>query len=85
MKALWPVFHAGVKHPKEKQCWTEWWILWRRVSAGLNKIHQDEVARRLIPFLVAKDSGKKSNRPKPEHHELSEMWRLAASLERLPA
>jgi len=85
MKALWPVFHAGVKHPKEKQCWTEWWILWRRVSAGLNKAHQNEIARRLIPFLVAKDSGKKSNRPKPERHELSEMWRLAASLERLPA
>jgi hypothetical protein len=85
MKALWPVFHAGVKHPKEKQCWTEWWILWRRVSAGLNKAHQNELARRLIPFLVAKDSGKKATRPKPERHELSEMWRLAASLERLPA
>jgi hypothetical protein len=79
------MFHAGLKHTKEKQCWTEWWILWRRVSAGLNKAHQHEIARRLIPFLTVKDSGKKSNRPKPEPHEMSEMWRLAASLERLPA
>ena len=34
IKALWPVFHQGVKHVKDVQCWAEWWILWRRVAAG---------------------------------------------------
>src|SRR5208282_4671261 len=34
LKALWPVFHQGVKHTKDVQCWAEWWILWRRVAAG---------------------------------------------------
>ena len=40
-----------------------------------------------MPLLITKGpaAGKKPTRPKPESHELAEMWRLAASLERLPA
>lgn len=85
MKALWPVFHAGVQHAKDVQCWAEWWILWRRVAAGLNRAHHEEIGRRLIPFLVPSKGNKKSTRAKPEPHELAEMWRCAAALERLPA
>jgi molecular chaperone DnaK (HSP70) len=86
VKALWPVFHQGVRHIKDVQSWAEWWILWRRVAAGLGRAHHDEIQRRLAPFLLpAKGSSpsKKAGRPKPEPHELAEMWRCAASLERL--
>jgi molecular chaperone DnaK (HSP70) len=86
LKALWPVFHHGVKHIKDVQCWAEWWILWRRVAAGLSRPHHDEVYRRLSPFLLpAKGTSpsKKAGRPKPEPHELAEMWRCAAALERV--
>ncbi len=86
IKALWPVFHQAVKHIKDVQCWAEWWILWRRVAAGLSRQHHDEIYRRIAPFLLpAKGStpARKSGRPKPEPHELAEMWRCAASLERL--
>jgi hypothetical protein len=86
LKALWPVFHQGVKHTKDVQCWAEWWILWRRVAAGLSRQHHDEIYRRIAPFLLpAKGTSpsKKAGRPKPEPHELAEMWRCAASLERL--
>ena len=88
IKALWPVFHLGVKHVKDVQCWAEWWILWRRVAAGLTKAHHDEIHRRLAPFLTPQkgsNAAKKAGRPKPEPHEVAEMWRCAASLERLPA
>jgi molecular chaperone DnaK (HSP70) len=88
IKTLWPFFHLGVKHTKDVQCWTEWWILWRRVAAGLSRPHHDELHRRLAPFLLpAKGSSpaKKAGRTKPEPHELAEMWRCAASLERLTA
>jgi molecular chaperone DnaK (HSP70) len=88
IKALWPVFHQGVRHAKEPQCWAEWWVLWRRVAAGLNRAHHDEIYRRVAPFLIpAKGGGptKKGGRPKPEPHELAEIWRSAASLERLAA
>jgi molecular chaperone DnaK (HSP70) len=86
VKALWPVFHQGVKYVKDLQCWAEWWIMWRRVTAGLARTHHDEVARRLLPFLIPSKGGgpaKKGSRPRPEPHELAEMWRCAASLERL--
>jgi molecular chaperone DnaK (HSP70) len=87
IKAAWPIFHAGVKHVKDVQCWAEWWILWRRVAAGLNRAHHEEIARRLTPMLAPPKggSGKKATRPKPEAHELAEMWRCAAALERLEA
>ncbi len=88
IKALWPVFHQGLKHSKDVQCWTEWWILWRRVAAGLARPHHDEIFRRLAPFLLpAKGTSpaKKAGRSKPESHELAEMWRCVASLERVTA
>jgi molecular chaperone DnaK (HSP70) len=87
IKALWPAFHAGVKHVKDLQCWAEWWVLWRRVAAGLNRAHHDEIYRRLTSFLLPPKGGgsKKPSRPRPEPHELAEMWRCAASLERLDA
>ncbi len=88
VKALWPVFHSGVKHLKDAQCWAEFWILWRRVAAGLNRAHHEEVFRRVQPFLTppkgGSSGGKKPTRPKPEPHEMAEMWRCAASLERIP-
>jgi hypothetical protein len=86
LKALWPVFHLGVRHVKDAQAWAEWWILWRRVAAGLSRPHHEEISRRLLPFLVppkGANPAKKASRPRPEPHELAEMWRCAASLERL--
>ncbi len=86
IKSLWPIFSQGVRHVKDVQCWAEWWILWRRVAAGLAQAHHEEIHRRLAAFLMpAKGTSpsKKSGRPRPEPHELAEMWRCAASLERL--
>ena len=92
IKAAWSLWHQGVKHPKDPQCWAEWWILWRRIAAGLTKAHHEEIHRRLLPFLIPPKSAgglagvaKKANRPKPEPHELAEIWRTAAALERIPA
>ena len=88
IKALWPTFHQGVKHAKDLQCWADWWVLWRRVAAGLNRAHHEEIHRRLVSLLLPAKGGtaaKKPSRPKPEAHELAEIWRCAASLERLDA
>ena len=86
IKALWPFFHQGARYTKEVQCWAEWWILWRRVASGLSRPHHEEIYRRLAVFLVpikGSSPSKKAGRSKPEPHELAEMWRCAASLERL--
>ena len=58
----------------------------RRVAAGLSRPHHDEIYRRLAPFLLpvkGTSPSKKAGRPKPEPHELAEMWRCAAALEHL--
>ena len=87
IKPLWSSFSVGVKHTKDVQCWVDWWVLWRRVAAGLNRAHHEEIHKRVAPLILPGKPGstKKLARPKVEAHELAEIWRCAASLERLPA
>ncbi|MFO0878609.1 MAG: Hsp70 family protein [Gemmataceae bacterium] len=56
------------------------WIMWRRVAGGLNAPVQQALFDRLRPVLLPT---KGRNLPKPNPNELAEMWRTAASLERL--
>ena len=58
----------------------DYWIMWRRVSGGLNSALQQALFERLRPFLLP---GKGKSMPKPGSNELAEMWRAVASLERL--
>jgi len=55
------------------------WIMWRRVSGGLNGGLQQNLFDRLRQVLLPK--GK--NAVRPGANEFAEMWRAAASLERL--
>jgi molecular chaperone DnaK (HSP70) len=55
------------------------WILWRRVAGGLNTALQVQLFNRLRGPLLGKGGAK------PPVNELAEMWRCAASLERLDA
>ena len=55
------------------------WIMWRRVAGGLNQALQQNLLDRLRPILLPR--GKVII--KPGANELAEMWRAAASLERV--
>ena len=55
----------------------DYWILWRRVAGGLNTPIQQQLWAKLKPVLLG--------RGKAQANELAEMWRAAASLERLDA
>ncbi len=90
IKSLWSIFHQGLHFSKDLQCWVEWWVLWRRVAAGLNRGHHGEIYRRIAPLLLPGKGGpgqaaKKLGRPKPEAHEIAEMWRCVCGMERLDA
>lgn len=61
----------------------EYWILCRRVAGGLAPSLQQAIFDRLRPFLLPQKGKAPPYRPNP--HELAEMWRAVASLERLPA
>jgi len=58
----------------------DYWIMWRRVAGGLNSTLQTALFDRLRPALIP---AKGKSAPKPSANELAEMWRAAASLERL--
>lgn len=98
---LWTIFRAGLEHEDDLWCRVAWWVLWRRVSGGLNRGQQLELSNRLCPPLLsgeavkaAQKSSKKSKKGKKggsdqpmsglNRQELVEMWRTAASLERIP-
>jgi hypothetical protein len=81
---LWKIYAEGLQFIHEKQNWTEWWVLWRRVAGGLpvaaqNAIYND-VAKYINP-ATARQSGvlKQLN-----VRAYDDMVLLVAVLERLP-
>ena len=60
----------------------DYWIMFRRVAGGLNLIYQQTLWNKLRPVLLP---GKQKGAPRLPTNELAEMWRAAASLERLDA
>lgn len=84
VKEVWRLFHKEATHHKDVQVRAEFWVLWRRVAGGLNKGQQSELFRRMLPDLLPQSSKK---RPRPGSRKVSqeemEMWRAAASLERI--
>jgi hypothetical protein len=73
---------GGKKPPIVPEGGADYWIMWRRVSGGLNGALQQALFARLRPALLPA-KGKAFSRPPA--NEYAEMWRAAASLERLDA
>ncbi len=76
------VYHEGLIHPKNVDCQIQWAVLWRRIAGGLSAGQQHELYQRhrSVLGLGGKKRGKRLN-----GHLEREIWRLLASLERLPA
>lgn len=83
VEQLWKMMHAppksGVRIPESG---ADYWIMWRRLSGGLNAPLQQSLYDRMRSSLMP-TKGKATVKPSP--NELAEMWRAAASLERLDA
>ena len=71
---------AGGVSQQQAEGGADYWIMWRRVAGGLSTAMQNTLMNRLRPFLLPV-KGKAV--VKPGANELAEMWRAAASLERL--
>ncbi|VTR91822.1 Molecular chaperone OS=Singulisphaera acidiphila (strain ATCC BAA-1392 / DSM 18658 / VKM B-2454 / MOB10) GN=Sinac_3051 PE=3 SV=1: HSP70: DUF3731 [Gemmata massiliana] len=91
VEALWKMITAaasgqtqtsGPKKMVVPEGGADYWIMWRRVSGGLNAALQQALFSRLKPTLLPV-KGKAFSRPPA--NEYAEMWRAAASLERLDA
>jgi DNA-K related protein/Hsp70 protein len=84
IETLWKLLAGPTTGPNvlAREGGADHWIMWRRVSGGLNNSYQQTLFNRLRPVLLPV---KGRNVPKPGANEYIEMWRCAASLERLDA
>jgi molecular chaperone DnaK (HSP70) len=90
VEQLWKLMHAPPRTepgrpvrptgPRPVEGGADAWIMWRRVAGGLNTQLQQSLWDRLRPVLLP---AKGKAVVKPSANELAEMWRTAASLERL--
>jgi len=84
-RVMWGVFNEGLAHPKSEPGKLAWWIAWRRIAGGLAKGQQDQIYDRLAQLLLpSAKQQKKLAEVKASKQELAEIWRVVASLERLP-
>jgi molecular chaperone DnaK (HSP70) len=74
---VWRLFLGGLSHPDAAACRLEWWIMLRRSAGGLGRGQQEHVLGKIQGPLLGRGRGRGHGQ------ELAEMWRLAASLERL--
>lgn len=86
VRQLWKIHAQGVLHPHHDPCELNWWILWRRVAGGLTRGHQEELSSVMFPLLIPSLAKRaKQKPPRSKSQEAAEMWRAAASLERIGA
>ncbi|HET9624433.1 MAG TPA: Hsp70 family protein [Kofleriaceae bacterium] len=84
-RVMWGVFNENLAHAKSEPGKLAWWITWRRIAGGLAKGQQEQIYDRLAKLLLPNPlQAKKLTEAKPSKQELAEMWRVVASLERLP-
>jgi hypothetical protein len=79
------LFAQGLTHHKEAQVWAAWWILWRRIAAGLGEAEHKAIFAAIEPYLRPQAKGRVANPgKKPPGLATDEMVRLLGALERLP-
>lgn len=79
-RVLWKEYHEGPVHGKAVQVRSEWWVFWRRVSAGLNANQQRRLLQETGALIRPKKKAAKI-RVSPQEH--LEIWMCLANLERV--
>jgi hypothetical protein len=83
---MWKLWNTGLRFDRDEACRLAWWIVWRRVAAGLKRTQQEQIHDRIAPLFLPSSSQKsKWFKVKPSPQEVGEMWRVLGSLERLTA
>jgi hypothetical protein len=78
------LFSQGLQHHKEAAAWAAWWILWRRIAAGLREAEHCALFEAIAPHLKPAPTMRVANPgKKPPGLAVDEMVRLLGALERL--
>jgi molecular chaperone DnaK (HSP70) len=79
MQQLWKLYKSGPVFARNPRVRLEWWIMWRRVAAGLTHGQQRQFFLNLSTIFFG--SRKSSSKVTPQ--ERLEIWMFAANLEKL--
>ena len=84
IEQAWTLYAQGLTHHQEPAVWAAWWILWRRLAAGLPADAHAELFEAIAPHLRPAPKGRVANPgKKPPGLAADEMVRLLGALERL--
>ena len=79
MRQLWRMYPDGAVFARHPRVRLEWWIMWRRVAAGLTPGQQRQFFQDTSGFLL----GKKGEVKKVTPQEHLEIWMAVANMEKL--
>ncbi|MEG3001050.1 MAG: Hsp70 family protein, partial [Comamonas sp.] len=82
IEQVWALYAQGLAHGKEAANWTEWWVFWRRVAAGLNAAQQMELLEDVAGHM--QKAVQQTTRGKSSHGSYDDMLRLFAAMEAVP-
>ncbi|MEG1201838.1 MAG: Hsp70 family protein [Comamonas sp.] len=84
MEQVWALYSQGLAHPKEAANWTEWWVFWRRVAAGLDESQQMQVLEAVAGQMQKAVQQTTRSGGKSTHGSYDDMLRLFAAMEAVP-
>lgn len=80
---LWDLYGEGLQFVNDKQNWSEWWTLWRRVAAGLDTAAQQKILGDIAKFINPASARQAGIAKQLTVRSYEDMVRLAAVLEQL--
>jgi molecular chaperone DnaK (HSP70) len=85
VEQVYPLYEQGVQFAPDAAVWAQFWVLWRRISGGLDDAQQNRILDD-VAFYLDPNAQRRGAKPKgPRALGLEEMVRLAASFERIDA
>ena len=84
VEQLWKTYSQSIQFVNERQIWTEWWTLWRRISGGLNTEAQEQIHKDIAKFLNPAAARQAGVAKQVKTRGYDDMVRLVGVLERLP-
>ncbi len=83
VEQLWKTYSQNIQFVNERQNWTEWWTLWRRIAGGLNSQAQEQLFKDISKFLNPAAARQAGVAKQIKNRGYDDMVRLAGVLERL--
>jgi hypothetical protein len=84
VEQLWKFYAQSIQFVNEKQNWTEWWTLWRRIAGGLESSAQEQIFKDISKFINPAAARQAGVAKQVKIRGYDDMVRLAGVLERLP-